>query len=458
MTSVAARMAATGIGFAGIEGVWWLPAVEPFLLPNAARAQLADLGRGYFALLDAVRRLFDTPAGDACGLTSLLLHKTPHQLRQWRDPAPVLSIRPDFQIVPDAQAVGGVRFVATELEICPSAQGFAHAMQVGYDLPTDLIDAFADHLHGRELLFVSSQQWSEFLFEQVAFCRALAARGVRGRLLLDQPLAAIASDALHERRWQPPIFGVRTKPPGWNPDVLGRLRRTGLDEFVWGGDDAWPASVGAAVIFRFGYLECFHEPHLAQMADWQRGGARFLNPLSFLYDSKVVMAALAMDPVRAAVETSAPGALIQLDRAIPETILLTDQVIPRLAGEKNHWVIKFAGFDRGNQAWGGRSLRMGAQCTHAEWEQLLAHAAGLSWPVVAQRVVSSLKTDIDYWDAENQRRTLQNGTTRLRVFLLRAPGGAATPCGAHVTVSGGTLQVSEGMDAVQAPAAWVGTE
>ena len=442
MTSLRERMAATGIGFAGVEGVWWLPATEPFILPGAARSQLADLGRAIFALLDAVRLLFAAPAGDACGLTALLLHKTPHRLSQWRDRSPVLSVRPDFQIVLDEQAAGGVRFAATELEICPSAQGYAHAMQVGYGLPTDLVDGFADFLHGRELLFVSSQQWSEFLFEQVAFCRALAGRGVRARVLLDRPIAAIADDVLHERRWQPPIFGVQVKPPGWNPDVIGRLRRAGLEEFIYAGDDAWPASVGSAVVFRFGYLECFDEPHLAQMAGWQR----------------VVLAALGMDAVRAAVEMNAPGALAQLDRAIPQTILLTDQVMERLTAEKDDWVIKFAGFDGSNQAWGGRSLRVGSQCTRAEWAQHLARGAELPWPVVAQRAVPSLTTDIDYCDGENGRRTLKDGTTRLRVFFLRSQSDAVTPCGAHLTVSGGTLQVSEGLDAVQAPAAWVGGE
>jgi hypothetical protein len=456
MTSLAARMAATGIGFAGIDGVWWLPAAQPFPLPVAAQSGLVDAGRAIFALLDAVRQLFDTPTGDVCGLTSLLLYKTPDTISQWRDRSPVTFLRPDFQLTLDNQTLGSVGFAATELEICPSAQGYAHAMQVGYNLPTDLADAFEAFLDRRELLFVSTHQWSEFLFEQLAFCRALAERGVHAHLLLDRPIAAIADDALHERCWQPPIFGVRRKPANWNPDVLSRLRRAGLEEFIYPRDDAWPAAVGSPAVFRFGYLECFSERHLGQMMGWQRNGATFLNPISFIYDSKVLMAALAMDPVRIAVENSTPGALAVLDRVIPETLLLTNEVIQRVQAEKDDWVIKFAGFDGGNQAWGGRSLLIGAQCSRSEWEILLTHAAGLSWPVVAQRIVPSLKIEIDYYDGEEQHRTLKQGATRLRVFFMRGPSGAVIPCGAHVTVSGGTMQVSEGTDAVQTPVAWGG--
>jgi hypothetical protein len=45
---------------------------------------------------------------------------------------------------------------------------------------------------------------------------------------------------------------------------------------------------------------------------------------------------------------------------------------------------------------------------------------------------------------------MQQGTTRLRTFFLRNDTEIFA-CGSHLTVSGGTMQVSEATDAVQAP-------
>lgn len=449
MTTISERMAATGIGFAGLDGAWWLPAAAPFALPAASRAKLARAGKAIIHLLDVVSQMFDTPLGETSGLNRLLLHKTPPHLQGWRDRSPVLSLRPDFQLVSDEYAAGGVRFVATELEICPSAQGFAHAMQVGYGCSPDLADAFASLLDGRDLVFLGTQQWSEFLFEQLAFCRALAERGATARVLYDLPIAALADEVLHGRRWQPPIFGVRSKPPHWNNAVLERIHRDGLADYVVPDAAGWPQWTVGKVLFRFGYLDCFSSRHLARMARWQQQGAIFLNPLSFLYDSKALMAALGLAVVREEIERTSAGALDVLDRCIPETRLLTSETVPMLIDDQPEWVIKFAGFDSGNQAWGGRSLQIGAQLSPEEWRDALWRCLALPWPVVAQRITPSRRVDIDYLDAEGNTHTLLDGSTRLRVFFVRS-GSDVTACGAHLTASGGTMQVSEATDAVQA--------
>ncbi|MBI1881031.1 MAG: hypothetical protein HYR94_22855, partial [Chloroflexi bacterium] len=73
------RMHATGIGLAGIEGAWWLPATEPFMLPAQAARDLAEIGRAIFALFDVVTALYETPAGAAGGFDALLNYKVlPH--------------------------------------------------------------------------------------------------------------------------------------------------------------------------------------------------------------------------------------------------------------------------------------------------------------------------------------------------------------------------------------------
>lgn len=488
--TISQSMTNTSVGFAGIAGAWWLPATQPFRLPIVSQQQLNAIGDAIFTLLDVVGDLYDTPLGDACGLTHLLNYKVPAHLLRFKDRSPVYSLRPDFQIVqsmdphtnmrgadaqdsePLASAYGPLAhaqgsdstppatrhpppptFSATELEICPSAQGYAHAMQVGYGLNTDLADGFARLLKGRTLWFVGTEQWSEFLFEQLAFCRALNERGADGRVLYDLPVSRLAESIRRGERWQPPIFGVKSKPPGWNDDLLDRVERAELQPYLTMIDE-WPASLTDAVVFRFGYLDCFSNYHLSIMQQWQARGTTFLNPLSFLYESKVVMAALRLPEVRRQIAERDLHALTWLDQAIPETHLVTPELLPQLINEQAHWILKFAGFDAGNQAWGGRSLQIGAQLTPIEWQYRLQRYLDLPFPTVAQRLTPSLQLDIDFYDSSGNVQQMRNGNTRLRTFFLRNTDGAASALGSHLTVSGGTLQVSEATDAVQAPMAF----
>ncbi|HXV42995.1 MAG TPA: hypothetical protein VEC96_08020, partial [Anaerolineae bacterium] len=145
-----------------------------------------------------------------------------------------------------------------------------------------------------------------------------------------------------------------------------------------------------------------------------------------------------------------PGALPVLDGCIPETLLLQENNVARLATEKDAWLVKYAGFDGGNQAWGGRSLQLGLNHSAESWRQALAQALEIPWPVVAQRLVPSAQIDIAYTDAHNETQMMRQGTTRLRTFFLRRDAETVA-CGSHLTVSGGTIQVSEATDAVQAP-------
>jgi hypothetical protein len=452
-TQLRQRMQATGIGFAGIEGAWWLPAAEPFALPGAAAEQLNQIGPALFALFDAVTGLYGTPAGQAAGLDALLNHKVPASIPRRRSPGQVDSVRPDFQLVVQTSGVfktPEVSLVATELEICPSAHGFAHAMQVGYGLPTDLVQSFARYLRGRELLFAGTHQWSEFLYEQLAFCRALAQIGARGRVLYDRPIATLADEVRRGQRWQPPLFGIKEKPAQWQTDVYGFIRRHGLEPFLWPHEAVWPADVAEAVIFRFGYFDCFAPPELQYFWQWQTHGATLLNPAMFILDSKVSMAALGLKLVRERIAAINSQALPVLDRCIPETLLLHPETLDRLMAEQESWVVKFAGFDGGNQAWGGRSLQVGAEHHPASWRERLQQCLALPWPVIAQRLTPSAQVDIAFLDASNQVQVLPQGATRLRTFFLR-DGATAVACGSHLTVSGSTVQVSEATDTVQAP-------
>ncbi len=452
MPALQQRIGASGIGLAGIDGCWWLPAAQPFALPVALADELAAFGAACFALFDAVGALRRTPAGRESGLDALLEHKVPPDLLEQNAPAPVLALRPDFQLCP-LDGPARYRLAATELEICPSAQGYAHAMQRGYGLAPDLAEAYAHLLAGRELLIVATAQWSEFLWDQLAFCRALAEHGARARVLLDIPIAELINRVRSGAAWQPPMFGVPTRPPDWDDDIPARLQRHNLAQFL-DPSAGWPADVGDALVFRFGYLECFSPAQWARMREWQARGAQFVNPPSFYLDSKVVMAALGLPALRQQIEASAPGALAALDRGIPETRLLLPETVAQLRAEQNGWVIKYAGFDRGEQAWGGRSLAIGAQHTPAQWAELLRASLALPWPVVAQRSAPSARIDIQYEGANGQAETF-HGTTRLRSFLLREAGEGAVVAGTHLTVAGEAVRVAEGTDTVQGPIVFV---
>lgn len=440
------RMNATGIGYAGLEGAWWLIAAQPFRLPAAARIELANIGRAIFALFDAVA---DAYAADD-DARSLLNAKIPADIPRAISAQRVRSVRPDFQLRFDP--AGAPYFIATELEICPSAHGAAHAMQVGYGLHTDLADAFARFLGRRELWIAFASAWSEFLFDQLTFCRALAERGIRARLLLDTPFATLAERIARHELWRPPMFGVPVLPPDWRTDVAARIEQHGFDAFIPNGEANWPDAAEAAVAFRFGYLDCFAADRRACMQRWEACDAAFLNPTSFIFDSKVVMAALGLLPVR---QRIAAHHLAVLDRCIPETRLLTPDAIPQLQRERHAWVLKFAGYDGGQRAWGGRSLQVGALHTTESWQGVLRCYLDLPFPVVAQRAVPSARVDLDYADANGERRRMHGGNTRLRCFMLRE-GDDAVVCGAHLTASDHQAQVSEGIGAIQAPVTFDG--
>jgi hypothetical protein len=337
------------------------------------------------------------------------------------------------------------------LEICPAVQGFAHAMQVGYGLATDLVDEYARFLNGRPLLIVGSHRWSEFLFEQLAFCRALAERGAQGWVLYDRPLKAIAADVASGRCWEPPMFSIPHRPPDWNRDLPGRLHTHDLARYWWPDDEQWPDDVGEAVIFRFGYFNCFAAERLEQFGHWERAGATFLNPTSFYLESKVVLAALQLPAVR---EQLPATTLATLETCLAETWVVTPETLPRLLDNKDDWVIKFAAYDDSGQDWGGRSLQVGRTYSRAAWDAAVRRAAALPWPVIAQPFLPSRRVDIAYWSLEGTRQVMNNGNTRLRSFLLRQPQGVVA-CGTHLTVSADPLLVAESSDTVQAPV-WFG--
>jgi hypothetical protein len=319
-------------------------------------------------------------------------------------------------------------------------------MQVAYGLETDAADQLARLLAGRPLLIVATAEWSEFLFELLAICRALAERGATGRVLFDRPIDALADDVAAGRRWVPPLYGLASRPREWNEDVLGRIRALDFEQFIWPGD--WPATAGDAVVFRFGYFDNFAPEAARTMANWQAGGATFLNPPITYLESKAVLAAAWLPVVLDRLAAIDPAHPDTLARGLPETHLLRPEIFPLLRDERREWLIKYAGFDGDNQAWGGRSVQFGHDHSAASWAAALRGAAELPWPVVAQRLIPSARLDVEYFDGDTVR-TLAQGHTRLRVFLLRQPEGAHA-VGAHLTISAAT-PVADSIVAVQTP-------
>jgi hypothetical protein len=248
-----------------------------------------------------------------------------------------------------------------------------------------------------------------------------------------------------------PLFD---KPRGWNDDIISRIHQHGLQSFAWPDDAVWPAGVADSVIFRFGYFDNFSAEKLQHFIKWEQQGVKFLNPLSFFLENKAVMAALSLPDVRQHLDEFS---LSVLDRCIPETILLAQGNRDRLLDEREEWVVKYAAYDGGDQAWGGRSLEIGAWHSFKSWQAVLSHYLSLPWPTVAQRATPTARIDLCYYDQEGNKQQLHDGHTRLRTFFLRDSLKAdpflsrTTSCGSHITVVAGDGLVSEGMNAIQAP-------
>lgn len=429
-----ARMSETGIGLAGIDGVWWRPAMEPFELPDRIREELLDAGAAFFALFDALSELYEVQPR----VRQLLSSRVPGAIPRDASKAPLLALRPDFQLLVDAD--GGYRLAATELEACPSAQGVVSAMQAGYGLGGDLVDAMRALLNGRRLRIVMASAWSEFVWDQLAFCAALEREGARARLMFDIPFERFCNQVDAGERWVPPMFGIPAQPEHWDTDVKARLRRHGFERLI---DESAPAR--DEVVFRFGYSDTFSRDWWRAFNNWQARGVAFLNPPSYLFDSKVLMA-LAREPlVRARLS---PDGIAALERALPETLLLDEACVARVRAEREQWVLKFAGFDSGQQAWGGRSLQVGAALGDEEWRAVVDRYLDRPFPCVAQRSVPSAVVTVDWLDGA-VRRTL-SGRSRLRSFIIRI-GNEVRVCGSHLTVADSGSGVSESVASVQAP-------
>src|SRR5262249_16783538 len=160
-----------------------------------------------------------------------------------------------------------------------------------------------------------------------------------------------------------------------------------------------------------GYFDCFSADKLKRLLRWQAGGATLLNPTQFILDSKVVLAALQLPAVRQDLAADDSSILDTLDRCIPETLLLHPTTMPQLRQERPEWVVKYAGYDRGNQAWGGRSVQVGALHSPETWDRLLQTYLELPWPCVAQRAIPTAHMDIAYLDEHDILRWMRQGAT-----------------------------------------------
>lgn len=438
------RMNNTGIGYKGMRGVSWLPATEPFLLPLAFKQEIQALGEVIFLLCDAITELYSKNPQVA----ELLSHKVPLRILRSMGPGTIDVMRPDIVIVKEED--GALHPVVTEIESAPAGHGIVHAVGLGYNLPTDIVDCFLEYLEGRPYLVFATHQWAEYIWDQAAFCSALREHGVDARLLFDTPLVKVHERAQHT--WVVPKDASQLVKDAWDSNLLGRLNKLGFEEFV-SGTDVLPDTVGNAVVFRFGYFDNFSTETLTRMLAWQKAGATLINPIQFPLESKTLMAAIGLPAVRSWIEQRDRKAIEILDRCVAETKVLDPRFmnLDLLTADRNSWVMKFAAWDGDNRSWGSRSLEVGSQHRASQWERIVEAYLRLPYPVVAQRKVTSARFDVRYAREDGGTELLLNALTRLSPFFLRRKDGQTMYGGGGLTLRAGTFRIHGATDAVEAP-------
>jgi hypothetical protein len=260
----------------------------------------------------------------------------------------------------------------------------------------------------------------------------LVERGIDARVICESPLRVDG--------WSPNAFGMPRKPGRWDADVPERLARHGFDVLL-----ARAVPPPDALIYRFGYMDTFTLRWRRRLRDWSLAGVTFINPPVFLYDTKALLALVGVSSVDRQLSLRQRAGI---DALLLETHVLTLAMRAQLIDERERWVLKFAGFDRDERAWGGRSLQVGAQMTARAWRDTIDAWLRLPFPCVAQRAAPSALLS-----ASDARGRPFLGRSRVRAFFVRA-GSRMHVCGAHLTLARrrtNAVGVYEGADALQTP-------
>lgn len=446
MVETVAIMDATGMGYKGLSGTSWLPGTQPMALDARFFEQLQLLATGVFTLFDVVVRRYETDRQ----LNAMLNHRRPNKILPLMMPGQAGIIRPDVVVVDNGD--GTLRPVITELESCPAGQGMTHAMQAGYGLPLSMVDTFVDFLGGRPFIVLGTHEWSEYVWEQATFCRALRERGVDARMIFDAPLSMIDADV--RIRWTAPNGLTPELRATWRTDFLTRLQELGFGDIVTGTSDL-SSDVGNAVVFRFGYFDNFAPETLQRMAQWESQGAIVINPLQFPLENKGLLAAIGLEGVKQEILGLPNGGAILdvLQRCVAETRLVhpdfTD--ISELERDQAYWLTKFGAWDGNNQSWGSRSLAVGTQLTRDQWRANLRDVIAMPHPVVAQHVIASAAWRVGYSNGNGSSGVVENARIRLTPFFLRRMDGQVVHCGSTATFRANTLRIHGASDAVEMP-------
>ncbi len=444
-------MTDTGVGYKGGSGVTWRQLIDPFGLSRAFLGKLGDVGQALGVGFQAVRDVY----AESAGLRNLLNYRRPERIPALIEGSNVGIMRPDIVIVKDP-GTGELRPVITEFESCPGGQGMAHAMELGYGLPTSMLDGYLRLLKGRRYIVLATNEWAEYAWEQGCFVKALRAAGVNAELWFDKPLAQI-----HDRvrtAWQPHKDISAAARAAWNTDFLGRLKSLGFNEFVHGSDEGMPETLGPdTVVYRFGYFDNFvNTPALALMRRWHNQGAYIMNPLWFYLESKSLMAAFWEPSVMERVRSLGGDAtLATLHNCVAQTrVVNRDTPDSVVAHQRSIYLTKFAAWDGDNKSWGSRSVTLGSQAQNDDvWVRHLEEVAALAHPVVAQHVIASARYTVAYRDVKGNVAIDHAARTRLTPFFLFHGGAGDTVelAGSTMTLRSGTFRIHGADDAEEGP-------
>lgn len=435
----------------------WLLSPEPFAIDARLLEQLEKLGYRLTLFVRACNELYHrSVAGkQPAWIADYLDRGKPRELvefsrsKEFRNDLP-LVLRPDLVLTEEG-------FTIAELDNVPGGIGLTAWLNetyaaLGYEIiggPRGIIDAFAAIAPDADILV--SQEAATYRPEMEYLARHTGQRvrdaetGLEGRAAA-RPSEEIGSSA--------------------SSSVAKALASSVADDL---------RTRGSASLQVYRFFELFDLPNIpsapAIMDAAARGEVRITPPMKPYLEEKMWFALFWLRPLREFWRRElGERQFLELQKHIPYTWLLDPAPIPHHAIIPelgiNHWrelgefsqkqrelILKISGFHE--TAWGSRSVVLGSDVPHGEWQAAVEHALAAfeHHPHILQRFHKGRLFEQPFFDAASNAIATMRGRVRLCPYYFFI-GGKAELRGALATICPADKKLLHGMkDSILAPTA-----